>query len=224
MPESLTYTNNLSDIERQHAKQMLENHLLWSGSADDQFISWTSSLLWALQHAIRKDFQGDIDVQICVLDSSKIEKGSFFSALDLLRIYRVPDEGKLARRYYNTEYLYHGGLFVHDSSSTVSFNLLREYGLFSLLSELDDPRYKHLLCRTVEYLRVTMVSIPRPVAPIEGRTALQLSSLFGKEFIMPVMVALLSLRRRAPDDADFLKLITDYAGIRSRKSDMTGTG
>lgn len=223
MPESPTYANKLSDIERQHAKRMLENHLLWSGLADDQFISWTSSLLWALQHAIRKDFQGDTDIQICVLDTSKIETGSFFSALDLLRIYRVPDESKLAHRYYTTEYLYHGGIFVHGSSSTVSFNLLREYGLFSLLAELDDPRYKPLLCRTVENLRVTMVSIPRPIAPIEGRTALQLASLFGKDFIMPVMVALLSLRRRAPDDADFLKLLADHAGI-SRTTDRMGTG
>lgn len=203
---------------------MLENHFLWSGSADDQFISWTSSLLWALQHAIRKDFQGDTDVQICVLDTNKIETGSFFSASDLLRIYRVPDEGKLAHRYYNTEYLYHGGLLVHGSSSTVSLNLLREYGLFSLLPELDDPRYKPLLCRTVENLRVNMVSIPCPVAPIEGRRALQLASLFGKEFMMPAMVALLSLRRRALDDAEFLKLITDYAGKRSRRTDRMDTG
>lgn len=224
MPESPIYTNKLFDIQRQPAKRMLENHLLWSGIADDQFISWTSSLLWALQHAVRKGFQGDTDVQICVLDTSKIETCSFFAASDLLRIYRVPDEGKLAHRYYNTEYLYHGGLFVHGSSSTVSFNFLREYGLFSLLPELDDPRYKPLLCKTVENLRVTMVTIPRPVAPIEGRTALQLASLFGTEFTMPMVVALLSLRRRAPDDAYFLKLVTDYAGIRKRMTDVTDTG
>lgn len=212
MPESPIYVNRLTDLQSQHAKRMLENHLLWSGLADDQFISWTSSLLWALQHAIRKDFQGDTDVQICVLDTSKIQTGSFFSASELLRIYRVPDEGKLAHRYYNAEYLYHGGLFVYGSSSTVSFSTLRECGLFSLLPELDDPRYKPLLCRTVQYLRVTMVSVLRPVAPIEGRTALQLASLFGKKLIMPMMVALLSLRCRAPDDVEFLKLVTDYAG------------
>lgn len=217
MPESPIYTNKLTDIQGQHAKRMLENHLLWNGLADDQFISWTSSLLWALQHAIRKDFQGDTDVQICMLDTSKIETGSFFSASELLRIFRIPDEGKLAHRYYYAEYLYHGGLFVHGSSSTVSFNTLRECGLFSLLPELDDPKYKPLLCRTVEYLRVTMVSIPRPVAPIEGRIALQLVSLFGKDFIMPMMVALLSLRRRAANDAEFLSLVTDYAGTLVEK-------
>lgn len=210
-PESPVYTNNLSDIQPQHAKDMLENHLLWRGLASDQFISWTGSLLWALQHAIRKDFQGDTDVHICVLDTSKIETCSFFAASDLLRIYRVPDEGKLAHRYYVAEYLYHGGLFVHGSSATVSLNLLREYGLFNLLPELDDHRFKPLLCKTVDSLRVTMVSVPRPVAPIEGRTALQVASLFGKEFTMPLMVALLSLRRRAPDDAYFLKLVADFA-------------
>lgn len=210
-PQSPIYTNNLSDIQRQHAKDMLENHFLWNCRPNDQFVSWTSSLLWALQHAIRKDFRGDRDVQICVLDTSKIETCSFFAASDLIRIYRVPDEGKLAHRYYVTEYLYHGGLFVHGSSSTVSFNLLREYGLFNLLPELDDLEFKPKLCIAVENFRVRMVSVSRAVAPIEGQIALQIASLFEKDFTMPLMVALLSLRRRAADDGYFLRLISNYA-------------
>lgn len=199
---------------------MLENHLTWKGGRSDQFISWTSSLLWALQHAIRKDFRGDRDVQICVLDTSKIETCSFFAASDLVRIYRVPNEGKLAHRYYVAEYLYHGGLFVHGSSSTVSFNLLREYGLFSLLPELDDLEFKPKLCIAVETFRVRTVSVLRPVAPIEGQIALQIASLFEKDFAMPLMVALLSLRRRAPDDGNFLTLVSNYAGTLLRTLDM----
>ncbi|CAD6576172.1 MAG: hypothetical protein ASARMPREDX12_007780 [Alectoria sarmentosa] len=209
-PESPIYTNALSDLQHQHAKDMLEHHLLWHCRPNDQFISWTGSLLWALQHAIRKDFRGDTDVQICVLDTSKIETCSFFAASDLLRIYRVPDEDKLAHRYYEAEYLYHGGLFVHGCSRTVSLNLLREYGLFTLLPELDDLKFKPDLWKTVESLRITMVSVLRPVAPIEGRIALQLASLFEKDFTMPLMVALLSLRRRAPNDSHFLRLVSDY--------------
>lgn len=203
---------------------MLENHLLWRGLPSDQFISWTGSFLWALQHAIRKDFQHDQDVQICVLDTSKIETSSFFAASDLLRIYKVHDEGKLAHRYYIAEYLYHGGLFVHGSSSTVSLNHLREYGLFSLLPEMDDNRFKPGLCKTVESLRNTMVSVSRPVNPIEGRTALQTASLFGKDFTMPMMVALLALRRRAPDDLSFLRLVSDYAGTGLWTPYMVDTG
>lgn len=191
---------------------MLENHFLWRGLPSDQFVSWTGSFLWALQHAIRKDFHGDTDVQICVLDTSKVETSCFFAASDLLRIYRIPDEGKLAHRYYVAEYLYHGGLFVHGSSSTVSLNFLREYGLFNLLPEMDDHRFKSLLCKRVDNLRVTMVSVPRPVAPTEARTALQVASLFGKELTMPMVVALLSLRRRAPDDEHFSKVVADYSG------------
>lgn len=158
-----------------------------------------------------------------MLDTSKIETRSFFAASDLLRIYRIPDEGKLAHRYYTTEYLYHGGLFVHGSSSTVSFNLLCEYGLFRLLPELDDRRFKPLLCKTVEHLRITMVPVPSSVAPTEGRTALQIASLFDKDFTMPVMVALLSLRRRAPDDEYFMKLVSDYASIFLRTLDTMNT-
>ena len=91
---------------------MLESHLLWKYRSNGQFISWTSSLLWALQHTIRKVSQREKDIQICVLDTSKIETSSFFAASDLLRIYGVPDKAMLAHCYYNTEYLYRGGLFT----------------------------------------------------------------------------------------------------------------
>ena len=78
---------------------------------------------------------------------------SFFAASDLLRIYNVPDEGKLAHRYYTAESLYHGGLFVHGSSSTATFNLLRECGLLSLVLEMDDADWKTMLCKAVDHFR-----------------------------------------------------------------------
>ena len=192
---------------------MLENHLLWKIFSGDEFISWTSSLLWVLQHAIRKDVKGESDVMICVLDTSKVETCSFFAVSDLLRIYKISDEQKLCHRYYVAEYVYHGGIPVHSSSSTVPLELLREHGLFSLLPEMDDPSLKQYLCISLDRLRNTMFQAPSPVSSlIEGRTALQLASLFGNGFTMPVMVALLSLRSRDPDDVNFLKLIADYAG------------
>ena len=159
---------------------MLEQHLLWKNSSGDQFISWTDSLLWALQHAIRKYHQGGSEVQICILDTSKIETCSFFAASDLLRIYNVPDEGKLAHRYYTAEYLYHVGLFIHGSSSTVTLNLLRECGLFSLVPETDDADWKMMLCKAVDHFRNKMFSVSRPVTSDEGRPALQIASLFKK--------------------------------------------
>ena len=191
---------------------MIENHFQWKSYSNDQFISWTDSLLWALQHAISKDSRGEKDIQICILDTSKIETCSFFAASDLLRIYSIRDERELAHRYYISEYLYHGGIFVHGSSSTVSLNLILEYGLFRLLPEMDDKEWKPRLCKAVENFRHTMFRVPHSVTSIEGRTALQIASLFEKDFAMPVMVALLSLRLRAPDDPHFVKLVTDYAG------------
>lgn len=101
---------------------------------------------------------------------------------------------------------------MHRSSSTVSLNLLIECGLLSLLPEMNDVEWKPQLCKAVEHFRNAMVLVPRSVKPTEARTALQMASLFEKEFTMPVMVALLSLRRRAPDDKLFLELVADYAG------------
>lgn len=98
-PKSPTYASNLSDMQPQQTKQMLENHFLWKSHPSDEFISWTDSLLWALQHALRKASDcRDGNVQICVLDTSKIETCSFFPASDLLRIYNIADERQLAHR------------------------------------------------------------------------------------------------------------------------------
>lgn len=214
-PGSRTYDDELSDIPHKRAKDMLENHLLWKVFPGDQFVSWTSSLLWALQLAVRKENDRnypDRDIQICVLDTSKIETSSFFAASDLLRIYAVADEGKLAHRYYIAEYLYQGGLFVHGSSSTVSLEILMKHGLFNLLPELDYPEWREKLCNAVEHFRDIMFSATLAITRVEARIALQLASLFEKQFTMPVMVALLSLRSRDPDDSKFLTLVADYAG------------
>ena len=97
---------------------------------------------------------------------------------------------------------------------------IAKYGLFNLLPELDDLEFKPKLCIAVENFRVRMVSVSRAVAPIEGQIALQIASLFEKDFTMPLMVALLSLRRRAADDGYFLRLISNYAGIYLPTLDM----
>ena len=141
-----------------------------------------------------------------------METCSFFTASDLLRIYNVPDEGKLAHRCYTAEYLYHVGLFIHGSSSTVTFNLLRECGLFSLVPEMDGTDWKTMLCKAVNHFRNKMFSVSRAVTSDEGYPALQIASLLKEESMLPVMVALLSLRCRAPDDTHFLKLVADWAG------------
>ena len=212
-PGSKTYTDNLSELPDGRARDMLQKHLLWEIFPADEFVSWTNSLLWALQHAIRKDSRRERDVKICVLHTSKIDTRSFFAVSDLLCIYKVADRDKLTHRYYSAEYLYHGGLSVHGSSSTVPFNRLRECGLFSLLPEMDDPTWKSSLWNAVARFRNVMCSVPQSIAQGECRAALRLASLFEKELRMPVMVALLALRRRDPDDSSFLTLVVDYAGM-----------
>ena len=87
----------------------------------------------------------------------------------------------------------------------MTFNLLRECGLFSLVSEMDDDSWKTMLCKAVDHFRNKMFLASRPVTSDEGRTALQIASVFKEEFSWPVSVALLSLRRRDPDDTHFYK-------------------
>ena len=198
---------------------MLRNHDLGKSAPgghhpSSQFVSWTSSLLFALQLAVCDEVHGDRNVQIVVLDTSKIETHSFFAAADLLRIYQVTPVRELTERLFVSDYLYYGGLMVHGSSNTVSLNLLSEYGLFKILPELLNREAQPSIHKMVRDIRFTMFSLPRLVTPTECLIALQIASLFGKDFSTPICVALLSMRRRAAEDKLFLKLAIDYAGTR----------
>ena len=83
-PGCMTYAEKVSGIPRQDGKDMLEKkNLRWKTNTSSPCISWTDSLLQALQHAVREhtrreDSEPDRDVQIYVLDTSKISNMVFF--------------------------------------------------------------------------------------------------------------------------------------------------
>ena len=94
-----------------YAREKLENHLLWIADENTNYISWTSSLLFAIQHAIRRKATDNSppcssrDIQIFIIDTTRKHRGTFMPATALMHAFKVPDDGKLRHRYYACEYL-----------------------------------------------------------------------------------------------------------------------
>jgi hypothetical protein len=87
--------SNQDDIlsqDRAKAIQMLEGHLLWQKEASDNLMSWTSSFLFAMHRAIRRQatdrpLSPPRLIHIWVLDTRKASRGSFLPAVGLLKAY-----------------------------------------------------------------------------------------------------------------------------------------
>lgn len=192
---------------------MIEHHLLWSRE-NTEFISWTSSLLWALQYAVRKRAKWrDHNVSICVLDIQQAPvQLSIYPVPTLLSVYGIPSQG---RDYYHAEYLAHSLVEVSGGSlGVVSFNALIAGGLFELLPELDDEIGRVLLAKRVAQLRSAYFAHPRKVLSRELHVVKRLAVGFGSDWILPMSLAFLSLRLRERKDEDFLRLIAPlvYSG------------
>ncbi|PWY85253.1 hypothetical protein BO83DRAFT_328311 [Aspergillus eucalypticola CBS 122712] len=148
--------------------RMLYNHLKWFASKDaDNLMSWSGSLLYVIQHAIRKCNKRCCDpaeVYICIVDTRKFPRGQFARDKSLLRAYRdAPELDQRMRsffdfrlrdpRYDNGEYLSQGVLHHAGRSSVVSLEQLIQAGLYDLYRESADASAGNLWAERVKLLR-----------------------------------------------------------------------
>lgn len=202
--------SSLYDIPMDEAKFMIETHILWSREPTE-FISWTSSLLWALQYAVRKRAKcKDQNVSICVLDIQRAPMQlSIYPVPNLLCVYGIPSRG---RDFYHAEYLAHSIVEVSGRSlGVISFNALISGGLFELLPELDDKSGRVFLAKRVNQLRSIYFTQPCKVSPRELLVVKRLAAGFGSDWILPMSLAFLSLRLRERNDEYFLRVIAPLA-------------
>lgn len=135
---------------------MLYKHLRWQTKPQDpdNFTSWTSSLLFALQyifyrHKHPKDRSNLKDILLCIIDTASFTKGTFLKDMDLLNAYGPFDshlrnhqevrEKKHSNFYgslYFGEYLSQGALKIEDRCQLVSSQAIIDQGLFKLQPEL----------------------------------------------------------------------------------------
>lgn len=147
---------DLLSLPGDKAADMLHTHLTKPcsrGQASDNLMSWTSSLLFAIQYAIwrRRTFGCDpADINICAIDTRRFPHGQFAQDMWLLQAYRHIDEqvGRARQdffsfrldneRYHNGEYLSQGLVNHAGRSCMVSLKCLEESGLYDLYPEFTD--------------------------------------------------------------------------------------
>jgi len=147
---------DILELDRHTATKVLHMHLKGQTftKEPDNLMSWTSSLLFAIQYAIyKREFGGcSSDIRICAVDTRKIPQGQFVQDISLLEAYydTAEDVGdptlnffdfRLRHEdYYNGEYLSQGATNLEDRSCVASLDQLIQAGLFQLYPELEDPK------------------------------------------------------------------------------------
>lgn len=196
-------------------RQTLEEHLTWNTGHASEFTSWTSSLLCALRHALRKRYcwnEPEQDIYIAVLDTSNFAL-PVWAAAALYDAYgiqprRAPGKSwmDLERHYYFGEYLVRGGVSAAGTPFCVaSLEQLREEGLHELLPELFAPGNRariDLACSIRDDRDVLCATRGETPTRPEMELCRRLGECFaegtrGSAFVFPVAVAFLALRRWA---------------------------
>lgn len=221
---------------------MLNQHLRWwpKDHCMDNLVSWTSSLLFALQHAIYKrqnprDGSEWHEIQLCVIDTTKFPSGAFIRDIDLMRSFaginekldnqRQLREGVRRPRdtglYYFGEYLSQGALRVKDKCSIVSMDKIFDCGLsllqphFNLEVETGPPMLSKEVIRLRKEFNLASSHHWVPVSEPHTQAAFKTGSLFGQVWKLPMMASFLSLRPISDDDLMFIRDIfrTNFTGL-----------
>lgn len=133
---------------------MLHRHLRWwRDRSDDNLVSWTSSLLFALQyifhlHIKKSNTSSFEDICLCVLDTTGFVPGVFLRDMDLIQVYQpynneLKDWAHLRRMkhkhlsgsYYFGEYLSQGALKIEGACQIVSARTIIDNGLYELVAD-----------------------------------------------------------------------------------------
>lgn len=201
------YERDICHISKHHARTMLTEHLQWRNSYDDNLISFTSSLLWVLQHCVRKtaydtQLKGQADVQLALVDTSKFPPGTFIPTTTLLEHLGLSEQvdPNLKHDYHEVEYLAQGTLEVYGFCQVVPWDILLRNGLFELVPELDEPPYRYKLLSRVRELRRIWYSDEITTSDSELEQARTQALCFGGEWYLPMVVWFLALKARPQQD------------------------
>lgn len=210
---------------------MLYRHLRWwRGRPDDNLVSWTSSLLFALQyifhlHINERNTSSFEDICLCVLDTTSFDPGVFLRDMDLIQAYQSHDDAlnewapvrrmkhkQLSGSYYFGEYFSQGALKIEGACQIVSAREIIDRGLYDLVPDFRafgsrplTPRApwadEVLRLREEFYSRQTRQQCTRE----EIRAVINIAALFGLRWRLPIAANLLALRPRLREDGVILK-------------------
>jgi hypothetical protein len=188
---------------------------------DDNFMSWTTSLLYAVQYAYyrRSRYGCSLDqIKICVVDVSMFPPGQFIRSCSLLQAYHGLGRSDGMQNLYSTtllvymytfgEYLSQGHLrhrrycekTQRTSSSVISMACLERNGIYTLYPELEDPTGHGVWAlRTIQLRKLWHGEDNETISSIgELRAAINLATAWFKNASDPSGLAIyfLSFRKR----------------------------
>ncbi|KAE8131261.1 hypothetical protein BDV38DRAFT_288860 [Aspergillus pseudotamarii] len=151
--------HGLNDTKRRIVAQTLNKHLRWWPKEDleDNFISWTSSLLFALQYInylhLSSNYTPNLEeTNLYVVDTTLFPGGTFARDLDLIQEFELFDnhppvtdlrrlsELRTHPSYYFGEYLSQGRMEMADRCQVISATLLMNDGRVSQIQ----PQFKDI--------------------------------------------------------------------------------
>ncbi|KAF7165377.1 hypothetical protein CNMCM6106_001567 [Aspergillus hiratsukae] len=182
---------NLDPEKRTTIARALNLHLRWwpKNGLEDNFVSWTSSLLFAIQyiyyrHLTSKDGSNVEEIKLYVIDTTLFPRGTFIRDLDLIDAFWKFDdhpEGKNLKnlrklrnnpRYYFGEYISQGSLKIADKHQMISAKSLFDRDLlqhlqpkFSNIQSIASPRQKPDWVNEVLRLRRDIWNVTKETLP-----------------------------------------------------------
>ncbi|KAF2143151.1 uncharacterized protein K452DRAFT_193527, partial [Aplosporella prunicola CBS 121167] len=208
---------------------MINGHLRWRRDWDDNLVTWTSSLLYALVYIFYRHATDGFNFDnIClgILDTTSFPKGTFIRDMDLIRTYSPLNE-RLANleklrdkqhrefkgKFYFGEYLSQGALRIEDKCAVVSARALIASGLYDILPEFEvlaqrplspNPEWANQVIRHREAFYSEEPGCQK-VSSEEIQAAMQIGELFGPPWRLPLAINLMALVPRLPDDRTILQ-------------------
>lgn len=211
--EKETATEDLfDDRDRYKIAAMINRHLRWCNKPDDSntLVSWTSSLLFAIQYIFyRHTLEGtDLsEIMLCIVDTTLFNDGLFIRDMDLIDRYssfssslrsladlRRKKHKTYSGSYYFGEYLSQGALEIEGRCRTTSARKVVDNGLFTLQPEFEKsmklPRCEW--ANEVIRLRDVLQTGKGEVGEEQILAAFRIGEIFGSDWRLPVVANLLT--------------------------------
>lgn len=131
---------NLDREKRTNIARALNSHLQWCSKCEveDNFVSWTSSLLSAIQyiyyrHVSSRDGSCLAEIKLYIIDTTQFPRGTFLRDLDLIDTFCGSDcdlkrfqDMRNGPEYYFGEYLSQGPLKIENKCQMIPADILFE--------------------------------------------------------------------------------------------------
>ncbi|KAL4995350.1 hypothetical protein BDV10DRAFT_174954 [Aspergillus recurvatus] len=216
------YTQDIFQLPTPKAANLLLNHLLWQRGHENgcNLMSWTSSLLFALQYALYRHCKDGDDlrhIQLIILDTTLFPAGTFIQDMEILRAFQGADR-RLQKfvqfresEYYFGEYLTQGRLAIQNRCVCTSVQQMIDLGLFDLQPALaDKTQWQWWPKRVLAFREQFETGRCVPTTDADVETAVEMArQCFGEHWVVPGAIMLLALQPRKRDDAVILQGLKD---------------